>query len=352
MLGLGFGEVFIVLVCICLFILFVKLLWRGIKYIRGFFGILVVCLCLPGCGDEGVLIKDVLIGVDDAMVLPEIPAALQEALWGNRENMLVALAVARETGDTQGVESLLYRSDLRDRQVAYYTKYIDAGGMVIVGHRDVWNWHFYAARDIVLTMTSKHPRLREVLSPGYLHSFQWTPDAWRSDQKAEKTTFPSHRQVLVFRDSVGVEVPEATFDEAGKCYPYLCISSVGLKGSNAETLRPDMRTFVHEFAHAMHSAMLFFEKTEMSFRDYGTIQQSSFDLHLGRIYEVAHAQGIWEGEYADTNHHEYWAEGVVRWFYDIGPGREFASYEAFFEWDRRLGALLDEWFPRVSFSVD
>lgn len=42
-------------------------------------------------------------------------------------------------------------------------------------------------------------------------------------------------------------------------------------------------------------------------------------------------------------------EGAVLWFYEIGPGRQFESYKAFFGRDRFLAELLDEWFPRVSF---
>ena len=56
-----------------------------------------------------------------------------------------------------------------------------------------------------------------------------------------------------------------------------------------------------------------------------------------------------KGLYADTNPQEYWAEGAVMWFYEIGPGRQFESYDAFFGRDRLLAELLDEWFPRVSF---
>jgi len=56
-----------------------------------------------------------------------------------------------------------------------------------------------------------------------------------------------------------------------------------------------------------------------------------------------------KGEYANVNYKEYWAEGAAMWFYDIGPGRVFGTYEAFFERDPLLAALLDKWFPRVSF---
>ena len=73
-------------------------------------------------------------------VLSPIPDAVYEQLWG--EWTKVGLTTPRR----------------------YYTKYIDAGGIAIVGGNlaeDVW---FQKARHIVLIMTSKLPGLREALS--------------------------------------------------------------------------------------------------------------------------------------------------------------------------------------------
>ena len=153
----------------------------------------VICFCITGCADEGVLLSDLVVGRDvlDEDVVTEIPIALQELLWGNQENLLASLARAMETDNKERVSFLIRRIHLRERQAEYYTKYIDAGGIIIVGNRDVWNWCFYAARDIVLTMTSKHPRLREVLSPGYLHRFQW------AQELIADGTLRGHRQILI-----------------------------------------------------------------------------------------------------------------------------------------------------------
>ena len=73
-------------------------------------------------------------------VLSPIPDAVYEQLWG--EWTKVGLTTPRR----------------------YYTKYIDAGGIAIVGGdlaEDVW---FQKVRHIVLVMTSKLPGLREALS--------------------------------------------------------------------------------------------------------------------------------------------------------------------------------------------
>ena len=87
---------------------------------------------------------------------------------------------------------------------------------------------------------------------------------------------------------------------AGYCSRYYCISNVYyFKGSDAASTRPNMETFVHEFAHAIRKAMGFFEKQDaLTIRDYRRgLYWSKFDSDLERIYQVAHAQGIWKGLY-------------------------------------------------------
>ena len=65
---------------------------------------------------------------------------------------------------------------------------------------------------------------------------------------------------------------------------------------------------VHEFAHAMH--------------DMGLKRvDDEFDPSLRAIYDEAMAAGLWEGKYAATNHHEYWAEGVQSYFDTNRPPR-------------------------------
>lgn len=39
-----------------------------------------------------------------------------------------------------------------------------------------------------------------------------------------------------------------------------------------------------------------------------------FDEQVREAHRAALAAGLWEGTYAATNHHEYWAEGVQSWF--------------------------------------
>jgi hypothetical protein len=92
---------------------------------------------------------------------------------------------------------------------------------------------------------------------------------------------------------------------------------------------------VHEFAHAIH--------------DMGLNQiEEDFDSRLKSIYDKAMSDGLWEGKYAATNHHEYWAEGVQSYFDTNRPPDHDHNYvdtrEELAEYDPRLFALIDETF--------
>ena len=93
----------------------------------------------PSVNTTGLSEMEVILA-SEGEVLSPIPDDVYEQLWG--EWTKVGLTTPRR----------------------YYTKYIDAGGIAIVGGdlaEDVW---FQKARHIVLVMTSKLPGLREALS--------------------------------------------------------------------------------------------------------------------------------------------------------------------------------------------
>ena len=147
MLGLGFLEVLIVLVCTCVLILLLKVLWRAIKYLIDFFSVIAfICLCVSGCSDEGILLSEQVIesGVFEEGVVTDVPPEVWDAL---------KLRASRfKAGDT-----------IHALQKAYYNRYINAGGIAIVGNAVVEDKHFLAARGLILVMTSRYPALRDRL---------------------------------------------------------------------------------------------------------------------------------------------------------------------------------------------
>ena len=93
----------------------------------------------PSVNTMGLSEMEVILASEGEVHSP-IPDDVYEQLWG--EWTKVGLTTPR----------------------SYYTKYIDAGGIAIVGSDNVEDRSFQKARHVVLVMTSKLPGLREALS--------------------------------------------------------------------------------------------------------------------------------------------------------------------------------------------
>ena len=232
--------------------------------------------------------------------------------------------------------------------LAYYTKYIDAGGVAIVGNRYVEDGQFYTAREIVLLMTSKHPELREQLTFRKEYSFRVV--IVNTDEPVDSE----------FNSEYGISIGANTIPERpnhwkrGFCAYNLCMASVAW-----DAVYPPNRdgeidmllvTFLHEFAHALHYAI---EELDPTFND-----------RLQAAYEHAkepHNPGeppnsIWNNgsdpddesfnrAYALTNPQEYWADTVASWFYD--PPSFTDSVYKIFEYDALILPLVEEWLPKI-----
>lgn len=77
---------------------------------------------------------------------------------------------------------------------------------------------------------------------------------------------------------------------------------------------------IHEFAHAIHSAIKDAPGGE------------AFNARLHALYEAAMDAGLWQNAYAGTNAYEYWAETVTFWFQerirrDVAAGVKLADYD-------------------------
>lgn len=339
------------------------------------FVLVFLVLGISGCGDEIVVSRQVLeiVSTSEAVVTAPPAEVFEVALGKVRADKMETWKglYPKEASDFIGgltpaqfetfeaFKRLLERKmdgvplaefDLLPLQKSFYTKYIDAEGIAIVANAEVADKHLIEARRVVLTMTVKHPALREGLSMqagfylvlvGKVSSFRDIPEMMVYDYMLPGCLMQT-----------SVEPP----NQEGYCFSQV------LQGRDQAYLQ----TFVHEFAHALEREM---QRLDPSFRD-----------RLTQAYEQAMALEIWTGYYAEHNQWEYWAEGVELWFYEVGPGRqhetyaEFAArdpalaslmteeewaynisadigwetYEAFFERDPLLAKLLDEWFPRIA----
>lgn len=240
-----------------------------------------------------------------------------------------------------------------DQQRAYYQKYINAGGVAVVGNADMPDRYFVAAKKIILQMTSKHPEIREKLFP-------------------RNSGF---RMILTPSTAAYWELPENLFRRNPKrvigscvgvryCYAYI--------SSDYQTPLPHgyplvAETLVHEFAHAIHWVIANEGWTLTNPAERLPPLDPTFEDRLKRAYEMAKATGKWRikdpaiidgklGEvdvgpaYIMENYREYWAEGVVYWYYLNSNHINFASREEFAAYDPLLYELLAEWFHEGSFA--
>lgn len=267
---------------------------------RMLFFLLILCLCVWGCGDE-VLAPQVLEIVSPAESGVSAPP---ESVW-----------------DGIRLDPRYFRggAELEASQRAFYTKYVDADGIAILSHASIEDVHLLEARNVVIAMTLRYPELREQLR--VQHGFY----------------------MILFKHATGygdiTYLPEMTFSD-DKCvwgHPDANIYRFCSASITQEHLG-HMDTFTHEFAHALH---LEIERVSPGFSD-----------RLAQAYQQAKASGayrnLWD-PYIISNVREYWAEGVTIWYYGIGADREFKTHEAFAAVDPLLYELLSESFYRGTF---
>ena len=122
-------------------------------------------MCFCGCSDDAL--QDTLLKVSAPPAMTGVPIEIQELLWDDPEEEKEKLRlILQHPDDHPDWLPNIYRIRvcLSEQQRLYYTKYIDAEGIAIMGNSDVTDAEFHIARDIVLRMTVKHPELRQLLS--------------------------------------------------------------------------------------------------------------------------------------------------------------------------------------------
>jgi len=248
-------------------------------------------------------------------------------------------------------EWLLDQISLIDAKRAYYTKYIDANGVVIMGHDLVDDAHFYNAREVILTMTSKRPELRDRLTPHYEYAIAGSTTGPKSPTRFRMVLFE-------FSSEEFPPLPEKPggFGNAGSCGLY-CTAGVSDWMGRFWT---DYSVVVHEFAHAIHYAINDFHIPGNPIHDEINKLDPTFQARLEAAYDVAKANAVEERpvlhdkyatwDYAMTNVKEYWAVGVAYWFEYVALEYEGERlyHDSFLKKDPLLYALLDEWFPLLS----
>ncbi|MCY3711064.1 MAG: SH3 domain-containing protein [Caldilineaceae bacterium] len=159
-----------------------------------------------------------------------------------------------------------------------YTKYLDAAGAHILATEDVFDYKLQEAKDILLAMTSTRPELFAAMTRTGLKIIIFNHRNQSLSQLPELAGW----QPIAVHDGVFL------FTAAGYT---IVVPEFDLKCSTL---------LAHEIGHAIEEAIRPGAPWFVEQRD--------------SAYQNAMAAGIWTGEYAATNKHEYWAVAVERHF--------------------------------------
>ena len=174
---------------------------------------------------------------------------------------------------------------------SFYQKYIDVGGLPVVGSNQVSDGALLEAGWIVQKMIGQRPDLLKAMANNKTRLAVMAYNEYTSD-------IPEHRHLT----------PRVYWDRRARGLgatpraPAVSCAEENLLGYAGDPY-PTENICIHEFAHAIH---------EMGMK---TIDPS-FDARLKAAHSRARAEGMWKGTYAISNHQEYWAEAVQSWFDD------------------------------------
>ena len=310
-----------------------------------------------GCSDEHVshqiqIVAGELFNEDVAVQtsLPDVVSAAmkkqaeEDATWieillaadaqGDARTLEVQQRIIRNGAEAVNLEFLLAR------QKEYYNRYIDAAGIAIVGNAVTSDKHYIEARTIALAMTAKHPELRERLVENGFYMILYK--VWEGYKVPELYLYANllgNPVVNLGACNKGASLITPTI--SGYCFAPVTGGGMREIKSSYPSEYTYMTTFAHEFGHAI--------EPEIARLDADFIEK------LKLAYDTSMELGTWAGTKAATHWSEYWAEGIVFWFFDIGAGRSFENREAFAKRDPLLDELLGEWFiefPMPGFTLN
>ena len=221
-----------------------------------------------------------------------------------------------------------------DKQRAFYTKYVDAEGIAIIGDAAVTDREMIFARQVALVMTSKRLELREFLQME--RGFYFILLGART---------PAEDMPLILGDYNWLQQNTCSTIRGPEGAASVCWAHVTLHYDRPTRLSQ----FTHEFAHALEHAINHFEPGFFDKQKFAYEQAKERWREQGaKTRAIAHAYL--------KNEREYWAYGTEDWFYYINhPHIPFISwhdtYEEFAEKDPLLYELYDEWFPKTSLLI-
>ena len=313
----------------------------------------IVLLFLCGCAEEFVL-PTLLDTAPAEEAIGPVPEDLANLLWGDLDAHIADLEDVLDDGiietdqgpvhDTSNLMPEYLRgriAEIREHR-AFYGKYINAGGVAILGNADLEDICFYAARDAVLTMTSKMPELREYLSP-----IQGDRENLTGNLRVPDSEF----RMVIHDPDHSEDIPEWKLGQKGSpigsCGLEFCHATTGIHEDHTGRLGLSMNVFVHEFAHAINYAFnlvdaTFEERLKVAYAD----AKANDDSYWGRYDGGANS--------AEANSGEYWAWCSTRFFtrFLLPTNQAKWHHSRFRENDPLMYELLNEIYDLQLIQVD
>ena len=249
------------------------------------------------------LTAEIAVGTGSELVVSPVPTEIEDALWGSWDKDLdslehiLSLPEISPTDEIGGGVSSSFTPfcEVVHRRL-FYDKYIDAGGIAILAPSErtssagVDDEYLFATREIILTMTSKRPELREVMSPARGFRYVLVGVSF-----AREVNMP--RELRYSGGAPGFHLTGLAFGGVS-WHPF----------ESVPVLYSDI--VVHEMAHAIDYA---FDEHPHLFPDWGTRLRTAYTQAFQKALQ---GKGFFNdpSQYALKNEKEYWARGAETWF--------------------------------------
>ena len=293
--------------------------------------VIALTLFICGCSDVLKPLEVIRAAGDAEVAIEPVPAAVADLIWGDEDALRQTMQEILENQPNAPVSGYLNRIAMIQEQKAYYQKYIDAGGIAIMGSDFLEDAYFYAARAVVLRMTAKRPDLRKHLTP--IREQRPLTNAV-GDFRVPRRTF---RLILSHPEIEQIDIPEvrSPHRKLGWCTLDKCLITM-----QRVSIKNEIHTgfLIHEFAHALHLAINLIDPT--------------FNTRLRQAYAAAvgNPESYWGGGGAAlSGSTEYWAFSVTRGFTRFALPTKFGEqhHTRFRERDPLMYELLAEYFDFV-----
>ena len=205
----------------------------------------------------------------------------------------------------------------------FYEKYVDAGGLPVLGSNKVSDDALAEAAWIIGHMLADRKDLLDAMAKQNVRAVVMAKDEFTTDLPEQVNMKP---KLFWDRRARGLGATPRV--------PVVSGAEENLLSFRRDPY-PNENIFLHEFSHAVHGTGL--NKVD-----------PTFDKRLKEAYKAAIDRDLWKNTYAGTNASEYWAEGVQDWFDDNAPPdaqhNDVRTRAKLKEYDKELAKLCEEVF--------